>query len=469
MLSPASRLDCRDDLMRSDGAPLSGWRAKSIETFVKIAFACAQKNRHRPLQGASDHAPPSSARYCASSRTLVARRWFVADRRRRRAGRRTRAGQDRLCDLPYRPGRRAVRHPGHNGAELLVEALNAGKVPAPYNKSGSAAPRSRRNSSTRPARPPTSSPNFATSSSATRSTRRRLCFVGQLPRGHAGRRGAQGSSPSSTSAARRAFSRKSRATTCSASTRTQPWITSRAARYVLAKFKDISLYSGINQNYAWGQDSWRDFRLTMKVLDPKATVDKELFPKLFAGEYGAEISTLLTSNAQVVHSSFYDGDLEASSIRAAARGLAAHADRADHRRSLDLAACATRFPTAPSSARAGPNALRPRQRIEHLVPQGLRRSLQCAADLSRLRFGAIAARPEDRVGKGQAKKGGARPTTEEVIAAFEGIAFPTPSRRADGDRQRPPGHQRHRLRHLQFQQAEASRRSSTSCAIPPNA
>jgi predicted acylesterase/phospholipase RssA len=30
---------CRDDVMRSDGAPLSGWRAKSIETFVKIAFA----------------------------------------------------------------------------------------------------------------------------------------------------------------------------------------------------------------------------------------------------------------------------------------------------------------------------------------------------------------------------------------------------------------------------------------------
>ena len=47
----------------------------------------------------------------------------------------------------------------------------------------------------------------------------------------------------------------------------------------------------------------------MKV--PKAAVDKELFPKLFAGEYGAEISTLLTSNSQFIHSSFYDGDLEA--------------------------------------------------------------------------------------------------------------------------------------------------------------
>ena len=41
------------------------------------------------------------------------------------------------------------------------------------------------------------------------------------------------------------------------------------------------------------------------------TVDKTLFPKLFAGEYGAEISTLLTSKSQVLHTSFYDGDLEA--------------------------------------------------------------------------------------------------------------------------------------------------------------
>ena len=77
-----------------------------------------------------------------------------------------------------------------------------------------------------------------------------------------------------------------------------------AARYLLAKKKDVALYSGINQNYAWGQDSWRDFVSTMDVLAPKATVDKELFPKLFAGEFGAEISTLLTSKSQVLHSSF---------------------------------------------------------------------------------------------------------------------------------------------------------------------
>ena len=33
-----------------------------------------------------------------------------------------------------------------------------------------------------------------------------------------------------------------------------------AARYVLGKIKNLTLYSGINQNYAWGQDSWRDFQ-----------------------------------------------------------------------------------------------------------------------------------------------------------------------------------------------------------------
>jgi branched-chain amino acid transport system substrate-binding protein len=57
-----------------------------------------------------------------------------------------------------------------------------------------------------------------------------------------------------------------------------------AARYVVHAIKNISVFSGLNQNYAWGQDSWRDFVAAMKVLAPQASVDKELFPKLFVGE-----------------------------------------------------------------------------------------------------------------------------------------------------------------------------------------
>jgi branched-chain amino acid transport system substrate-binding protein len=94
-----------------------------------------------------------------------------------------------------------------------------------------------------------------------------------------------------------------------------------AARYVLAKKKDLTSYSGINQNYAWGQDSWRDFDAAMKVLAPNSSADKVLFPKLFSGEYGAEVSTLLTSKSQVLHTSFYDGDLESFIYQEQARGL----------------------------------------------------------------------------------------------------------------------------------------------------
>ncbi len=42
--------------------------------------------------------------------------------------------------------------PDRNAAELLIDALNAGKLPAPYGKSASAAPRSRQHLSTKAAR-----------------------------------------------------------------------------------------------------------------------------------------------------------------------------------------------------------------------------------------------------------------------------------------------------------------------------
>nr|NIP73617.1 ABC transporter substrate-binding protein [Gammaproteobacteria bacterium] len=50
------------------------------------------------------------------------------------------------------------------------------------------------------------------------------------------------------------------------------------------KFGDTRAYGAINQNYAWGQDSWRDFKASMQLLLPQAEVTTEQFPKLFAGQ-----------------------------------------------------------------------------------------------------------------------------------------------------------------------------------------
>lgn len=94
-----------------------------------------------------------------------------------------------------------------------------------------------------------------------------------------------------------------------------------AARYVVSQKSDIGSIAGINQNYAWGQDSWRDFTASMKVLQGEAENVTEQFPKIYAGQYGSEISALLTKKPDVVHSSFWGGDMEALVLQGGARSL----------------------------------------------------------------------------------------------------------------------------------------------------
>jgi branched-chain amino acid transport system substrate-binding protein len=94
-----------------------------------------------------------------------------------------------------------------------------------------------------------------------------------------------------------------------------------AALYVKDLKPGIKSIAGLNQNYAWGQDSWGDFELAMKVLVPNVEVKTSQMPKLFAGQYNAEISALLGAGADVIHSSFWDGDLEALILQGGPRGL----------------------------------------------------------------------------------------------------------------------------------------------------
>jgi len=94
-----------------------------------------------------------------------------------------------------------------------------------------------------------------------------------------------------------------------------------AALYVKDARPAMKSIAGINQNYAWGQDSWGDFELATKVLFPSVEVKTSQMPKLFAGQYNAEISALLSAGADVTHSSFWDGDLEALILQGGPRGL----------------------------------------------------------------------------------------------------------------------------------------------------
>ena len=54
--------------------------------------------------------------------------------------------------------------------------------------------------------------------------------------------------------------------------------------------------AAINQNYAWGQDSWADFKSSIDVIFNRPKVVSEQFPKIFAGQYGTEISAIWFQN-----------------------------------------------------------------------------------------------------------------------------------------------------------------------------
>jgi branched-chain amino acid transport system substrate-binding protein len=93
------------------------------------------------------------------------------------------------------------------------------------------------------------------------------------------------------------------------------------ARYLKAKNVKVERFNMINQDYAWGQDSKKDFTLAMDQLYKGAKVDADLLPKFGAGQYGTEISALLTKPADIMHSSLWGGDLQAFILQAGARGL----------------------------------------------------------------------------------------------------------------------------------------------------
>ncbi len=93
------------------------------------------------------------------------------------------------------------------------------------------------------------------------------------------------------------------------------------ARYLKARNIKVSTFNLINQDYAWGHDSLKDFTLSMAVLYPEAKAQSDQRPKFGAGQYGTEISQLMSRPADVTHSSLWGGDLQAFVLQAAPRGL----------------------------------------------------------------------------------------------------------------------------------------------------
>ena len=315
---------------------------------------------------------------------------------------------------------------GRNGAEIMVEAMNAGKVPAPFNKAGFGG-------STIEAKYIDETGSTANVVTEFRNLVQRDqvdAVVGYV---------SSGSCLAVAPVAEelraltvfydcgtpRIFEEKPRAYVF----RVSPHATMdnvAAARYLLAKKSDITSYSGLNQNYAWGQDSWRDFAAAMQVLAPKIAVDKALFPKLFAGEYGAEISTLLTSKSQVLHTSFYDGDLEAFIYQEQARALDKRMTILATTGEAAIWRLRDKMPNGTIIGGRGPHGpLAPDSEFNRWFQK-----------IYSDRYGIPPTYPAYQMAMSllglklayeKAKTGDTKPTTDQVAAAFKGIEFEGPS------------------------------------------
>ncbi len=201
-----------------------------------------------------------------------------------------------------------------------------------------------------------------------------------------------------------------------------------AARYVLKKFPELASYSGINQNYAWGQDSWRDFVAAMKALAPKAKVEKELLPKLFAGEFGAEISALLTANSPVIHSSFWNGDLESFIVQNSARGLPQRSTMVYTAGETAMFRLAAKMPDGTIlGARGSHGVMAPDTPLNKWFRQAYEERFGTAPLYPSYHMAQSILGLKSAWEKAAAAKGGQRPSTDDVIAAFENLEFEGPS------------------------------------------
>lgn len=213
--------------------------------------------------------------------------------------------------------------PGRNGAELIIEAINAGKVPAPYNTKGVAGAQL----------DPVLIDEAGNAQKQVTEFRKLIqkqkvdVVIGYISSGHC-----KAIAPVAEELGKLTIFFDCGTPQIFEDIVTSPKYLFRtggtatmdsvaAARYMVEKNPDLKTIAGINQNYAWGQDSWRDFEESVKQLQPKAETVTKQFPKIYAGQYGAEISALLSESPDVVHTSFWGGDMEAFTLQGSVRGV----------------------------------------------------------------------------------------------------------------------------------------------------
>jgi branched-chain amino acid transport system substrate-binding protein len=188
--------------------------------------------------------------------------------------------------------------------------------------------------------------------------------------------------------------------------------------------------AAINPDYAYGRDNWKDFSQSLQKLEPSTKIKSELWPKLGAGQYGTEISSLLQANTPAYYSVLWGGDLQAFLLQAAPRGLlkdgrhivvpdAQHVMQALGNRMPENVITGARGEIGPFASKSALNDWL-LAAIEKYMPGSVPQQSHYRMVQSILGLKAA-------FEKAMAANGGKRPTTEQIAAALTGSQWESPS------------------------------------------
>lgn len=212
------------------------------------------------------------------------------------------------------------------------------------------------------------------------------------------------------------------------------------ARYMKTQGVKAGTVSAINQDYAWGHDSRNDFLAAMEQLYPGFKAEADLLPKFGAGQYGTEISALVRQGSDVVHSSLWGGDLQAFILQAGPRGLFKRSQvvlsAADH----VLPSLGDKMPDGTIiGARGAYGLLAPKSDLNDWFWKVYQDAYGVYPVQAPYRMVQAILGLKVAVEKAMAENGGTKPTKEQIAAALKGSEWHSPAgtiRMALGD-----GHQ----------------------------
>ncbi|SEP48455.1 branched-chain amino acid transport system substrate-binding protein [Methylobacterium sp. ap11] len=204
-----------------------------------------------------------------------------------------------------------------------------------------------------------------------------------------------------------------------------------ALLYLLKVKPDFKSIAVINQDYAWGRDSWDIFRTAMNTLKPGVKVSAELFPRFGATDFSTEITRVLALRPDVVLSTSWGGDLDALIRQASDRKLFERATFVMPLAESSLQRVGKALPAGHIVGARGDHW------FLHPSPADPER-LKRFSESYRAKYNAWPIYPcfhmaqavsamKAGIEKAVAAKGGGWPTDAELAAAFKGLEFPSPT------------------------------------------